>query len=146
MDRPRLDQMTFATKRLPATPDIVAPDGSDVRVLLATPRGSMAHFELAPGQASDAIRHVSVDELWFILAGSGEMWRRQDQREDTVALEAGICVSIPAGTHFQFRATGALPLQAVGVTMPPWPGPQEAVAVKGKWGSEDRGQKTEDRE
>jgi len=138
--------MTFATKRLPAIPDLVAPDGSDVRVLLATPRGSMAHFELAPGRASDAIRHRSVDELWFILAGGGEMWRRQDEREEIVALEAGICVSIPAGTHFQFRATGLAPLQAVGVTMPPWPGPQEAVPVTGKWGSEDRGQKTEDRD
>jgi mannose-6-phosphate isomerase-like protein (cupin superfamily) len=140
-----MDQMTFATKRLPATPDLVAPDGSDVRVLLATPRGSMAHFELAAGHASDAVRHRSVDELWFILSGSGEMWRRHDAREDIVALEPGVCVSIPAGTHFQFRASGAAPLQAVGVTMPPWPGPQEAVPVTGKWRSEDRRQKTEDR-
>lgn len=135
--------MTFATKRLPATPDIVAPDGSDVRVLLATARGSMAHFELAAGRASDAIRHAGVDELWFILSGSGEMWRRDNTREETVALEPGVCVSIPAGIHFQFRAGAAAPLQAVGVTMPPWPGPQEAVPVPGKWRSEDR-RKTED--
>lgn len=123
----------FDTRRLPADPDIVAPDGSDVRVLLRTGRGSMAHFELAPGRASDPIRHRSVDEIWFVLSGAGEMWRRQDDREEVVALEPGICVSIPVGTHFQFRATGAGPLAAVGVAMPPWPGADEAIPVPGKW-------------
>jgi mannose-6-phosphate isomerase-like protein (cupin superfamily) len=127
--------MRFETKRLPAVPDIVAPDGSDVRVLLKTARGGMAHFELAGGRASDAIFHRTVDEIWFVLSGRGEMWRRESGREDVVALEPGICVSIPMGTHFQFRATPGEPLAAVGVTMPPWPGPEEAVPVPGKWGT-----------
>ena len=52
--------MKFESRRLPALPDIVAPDGSDVRILLKTPRGSMAHFELAAGRASDPIRHRAV--------------------------------------------------------------------------------------
>lgn len=125
----------FDTRRLAADPDVVAPDGSDVRVLLCTGRGSMAHFELAPGRASDPIRHRSVDELWFVLSGRGEMWRRQDDREEVVALEPGICVSIPVGTHFQFRAADAGPLAAVGVAMPPWPGDGEAIPVPGKWNS-----------
>jgi len=63
----------FETKRLPLTPDVVAPDGSDVRVLARTERGSMAHFELAPGRASAAIRHRTVDEIWFVLSGRGEI-------------------------------------------------------------------------
>ena len=124
--------MDFETKKLPATPDIVAPDGSDVRVL-HTPRGGMAHFELARGRASDAIRHRSVDEIWFVLSGRGEMWRRDGAREEIVALEPGICVTIPVGTHFQFRASDGESLNAIGVTMPPWPGPDEAVTVPGKW-------------
>jgi mannose-6-phosphate isomerase-like protein (cupin superfamily) len=86
--------MDFDTRKLPATPDMVAPDGSDVRVLLHTPRGGMAHFELARGRASDAIRHRSVDEIWFVLSGRGEMWRRGSAREEVVALEAGVCVTI----------------------------------------------------
>ncbi len=131
--------MKFETRRLPAEPDVVAPDGSDVRVLLRTARGSMAHFELAAGRASDAIRHRSVDEIWFILAGSGEMWRKDGDGEDVVALDAGVCVTIPMGTHFQFRAGQGASLQAVGVTMPPWPGPEEAVAVAGKWPSRPAG-------
>ena len=125
--------MDFETRRLPAVPDIVAPDGSDVRVLLSTARGGMAHFELAGGCASEAVRHVTVDEIWFVLSGRGEMWRRGNGREEVVALEPGVCITIPVGTHFQFRASDGKALEAVGVTMPPWPGPSEAVRVPGKW-------------
>lgn len=125
--------MEFETKPLPALPDIVAPDGSDVRVLLGTSRGGMAHFELAGGCASVAIRHRTVDEIWFVLSGHGEMWRSWQERQDVVTLEPGICITIPVGTHFQFRAAHGESLKAVGVTMPPWPGPGEAIPVPGKW-------------
>jgi mannose-6-phosphate isomerase-like protein (cupin superfamily) len=123
----------FSTKRLPEAPDIVAPDGSDVRVLLRTGRGSMAHFELAAGRASDPIRHRSVDEIWYVLSGTGEMWRRSGNREEVAVLVPGTCVTVPVGTHFQFRAGPAQSLQAVGVTMPPWPGSEEAEPVTGIW-------------
>jgi len=125
----------FATKRLPQVPDVVAPDGSDVRVLARTGRGGMAHFELAPGRASDAIRHRTVDEIWYVLSGRGEIWRKQGDREEIIALEPGISLTIPVGTHFQFRTTGDEALEAVGVTMPPWPGDTEAVPVPGMWKS-----------
>jgi len=128
----------FATKRLPQAPDVVAPDGSDVRVLARTERGGMAHFELAPGRASDAIRHRTVDEIWFVLSGRGEIWRKQGDREEIVALEAGVSLTIPVGTHFQFRAAGDKALEAVGVTIPPWPGDAEAVPVRGHWVSAKR--------
>jgi len=119
--------------RLPAAPDVTAPDGSDVRVLLRLERGSMAHFELAPGRTSRAVAHRTVDEIWFVLGGTGEMWRKQDERSEIVRLEAGVCLSIPAGTHFQFRATGGESLAVLGITMPAWPGPNEAYAVEGEW-------------
>lgn len=125
--------MEHETKRLPLLPDIVAPDGSDVRVLLRTSRGSMAHFELAADRASDPICHRTVEEIWFVLSGRGEMWRRSGTIESVVPLEAGICVTIPLGTHFQFRALPGQALAAIGITMPPWPGPAEALAVRGKW-------------
>jgi mannose-6-phosphate isomerase-like protein (cupin superfamily) len=123
----------FETKRLPSMRDAVAPDGSDVRVLLQLTGGSMAHFELAPPQTSTAVTHRSVEEIWFVLAGRGEMWRRQGGREEIVPLDAGVCLTIPRGTHFQFRALGDSPLAAVGVTMPPWPGEGEAIVVPGPW-------------
>jgi len=129
----------FDTRRLPVNPDIVAPDGSDVRVLLRLEGGGMAHFELAPGKISDAIRHRTVNEIWFVLSGRGKIWRRQEEREEIVPLEPGVCVSIPVGTHFQFRAEDGEVLAAVGVTMPPWPGPEEAEPVAGIWSARPSG-------
>ncbi|HEY7648659.1 MAG TPA: cupin domain-containing protein [Methylomirabilota bacterium] len=123
----------FKTKRVPAARDAVAPDGSDVRVLLGLDAGGMAHFELGPGRTSTAVTHRTVEEIWFFLSGRGEMWRKQDGREEIVPVESGVCLTIPLGTHFQFRSLGPEPLAAVGVTMPPWPGEGEAVMVRGKW-------------
>lgn len=111
----------------------MAPDGSDVRVLLGLRGGGMAHFTLAPGETSTAVAHRTVEEIWFVLSGRGEMWRRDDRGEDVVPLESGVCVTIPLGAHFQFRSLGPEPLAAVAVTMPPWPGPGEAYAVDGRW-------------
>jgi mannose-6-phosphate isomerase-like protein (cupin superfamily) len=121
----------FATMRLPATPTEVAPDGSDVRVLLLGTAGGMAHFELGPGKTSKPFRHQTVEEIWYILGGRGQMWRQQDGRSEIVDLDAGTCISIPVGTHFQFRALGFEPLAAIGLTMPNWPGPEEAIPVDG---------------
>jgi len=123
----------FATQRLPRERTAVAPDGSDVRVLLGLAGGGMAHFELAAGATSRAVTHRSVEEIWWFLSGRGEMWRKQSGREEVVPVEAGVCLTIPLGTHFQFRALGTEPLRALGVTMPPWPGDGEAVPVPGKW-------------
>lgn len=123
----------FSSAKLPAQPTEHAPDGSEVRALLSLAGGSMAHFRLAAGAASKAVCHRSVDELWFVLAGQGEMWRRQGEREEVIELEPGLCLSVPAGTHFQFRARGSGALAAVAVTMPPWPGADEAVFVTGPW-------------
>jgi mannose-6-phosphate isomerase-like protein (cupin superfamily) len=93
----------------------------------------MAHFELAAGLVSRAVVHKTVEEIWFIVSGAGQMWRRHAEREETVDLEAGLCLTIPLGTSFQFRAAPSAPLQVVGVTMPPWPGADEAVLVEGPW-------------
>ena len=123
----------FATMRLPVGRTTVAPDGSDVRVLLGLKGGGMAHFQLAPGETSTAVTHRTVEEIWLFLSGRGEMWRRQGEREETVAVEPGVCLTIPLGTHFQFRSFGDQALGAVAVTMPPWPGEGEATVVEGKW-------------
>ncbi|MCD4811418.1 cupin domain-containing protein [bacterium] len=125
--------MDISTKRLPVARDHMAIDGSDVRILLGLKRGSMAHFELPPGQTSTAVAHRTVEEIWFFLTGRGEMWRKQNDQEEVVPVEPGVCLTIPLGTHFQFRSFGYEPLAVVGVTMPPWPGKGEAYEVKWKW-------------
>jgi mannose-6-phosphate isomerase-like protein (cupin superfamily) len=123
----------FETRTLPAEPDARAPDGADVRVLPRLAGGSMAHFALGPGRVSRAVTHRTVEEIWYVLGGRGEMWRRQGDRESVVPLEAGVSLTIPLGTHFQFRSLGPGPLTAVAITMPPWSGADEAVPVAGPW-------------
>jgi mannose-6-phosphate isomerase-like protein (cupin superfamily) len=123
----------FGQKRLGDSPDAIAPDGSEVRILAVLGRGSMAHFRLPPGGVSRAIRHASVEEVWFFVGGRGRMWRKDETGESTIEVHPGLSLDIPVGTHFQFRADGDEPLEAVGVTMPPWPGPDEAVFVEGAW-------------
>jgi len=123
----------FKTLHLPAERTVVAPDGSDVRVLLGLAGGGMAHFELAAGETATAVIHRTVEEIWFVISGRGEMWRKQGEHEETIALEPGVCLTIPLGTQFQFRASAAESVSAVAITMPPWPGDGEALAVVGPW-------------
>ena len=127
------EEHVFQTARLPAKPDAVAPDGSDVRVLAGVAGGSLAHFELAAGATSIAVVHRTVDEVWYFLGGRGEMWRKSGEQEEVVEVSPDVCVTIPFGTRFQFRAFGDGPLAAIGVTIPPWPGEGEATPVAGPW-------------
>ena len=119
---------------LPEHPDVLAPDGSEVRILLARAGGSMAHFRLPPHQTSHPVRHRSVEEIWFILTGTGEMWQSDGVAETIIPLRPNLCLTIPARTAFQFRNTDE-PLSAVAITMPPWPenAEDEATVVPGAW-------------
>jgi mannose-6-phosphate isomerase-like protein (cupin superfamily)/predicted nucleotidyltransferase len=125
--------MGFETRRRAAAPDATAPDGAEVRILCATGRGSMAVFSLAAGKVSKAVAHRTVEEIWYFTRGAGRMWRRSGDREEVTDIGAGVSLSIPVGTHFQFRCDGGEPLEAVAVTMPPWPGDGEAYLVAGRW-------------
>lgn len=121
------------TRHLPDRLDVLAPDGSEIRLLVRTTRGSMVHCTLPPGKATLAVRHRTVEEVWYGLEGEGEVWRKQGEDEQVVALRPGVSLSIPVGVHFQFLATGTTPLKFLIVTMPPWPGEQEAERVEDYW-------------
>ena len=127
------DLRDFATLRLPVEGDMFATDGSLVRILLRLQCGAMAHFELSAGQTSHAVTHKTVDEIWFFLSGQGQMWRKIGDHEEVSDVGAGVCLTIPLGTHFQWRSTGDEPLAAIGVNIPPWPGEGEAQIVTGIW-------------
>ena len=123
----------FITRQLAEQPDAIAPDGSEVRLLAASQLGSMAQFSLPAGKISIAVCHHTVEELWYFTSGSGRLWRKTNDAEETIEVQPGVSISILAGTHFQFRCDGPEPLQALSVTMPPWPGMDEAYAVTGIW-------------
>jgi mannose-6-phosphate isomerase-like protein (cupin superfamily) len=93
----------------------------------------MAVFRLQPKAVSRAVGHRTVEEIWYFTGGTGRLWRKLGDREEIVEVAAGVSITIPTGTHFQFRCDGAEALEAVAVTMPPWPGGDEAYAVPGKW-------------
>ncbi len=126
-------QVVFSTVQLPDVADVMAPDGSEVRLLCQTSRSSMAHFALAPGGISKAVAHHSVEEIWFVLAGVGRMWRRLGEHAEIVEVSQGTSLVIPVGAHFQFRNDGDKTFAAVATTMPPWPGAGEAYFVDGVW-------------
>ena len=104
-----LDLSEFKTSKLPTRPSELAPDGSAVRPLLGLPGGSMAHFELPAAETSRAVAHRTVGELWFVLSGRGELWRKRGTREEVVVLEPGDasrCLKVPT---FSFAPHPARP-------------------------------------
>lgn len=120
-------------KRLAADYDTLAPDGSEIRLLSSTGRGSMVHCTLNPGEVSLPVAHRTVEEVWYFLEGTGQVWRRSGDEERVVDVAPGGSLSIPVGAHFQFRTTGDGPLRFLIVTIPPWPGEDEAYRVPGRW-------------
>jgi len=121
------------TQEIGAATRVTAPDGSTVSILCASARGSMISFALPPGAVSRAVAHKTVEEIWYVVAGQGRLWRRSDGAEEIVDLAPGLSLTIPVGAQFQFRNDGDAPLQIVAVTMPPWPGESEAYAAIGAW-------------
>lgn len=124
----------FETVALGDAMTVTAPDGSRVDILARCGAGSMARFSLEAGAVSKAVRHRTVEELWYITAGAGEMWRSTPDGEGEITgLVPGVSLAIAPGTSFQFRSVGPATLEAIGVTMPPWPGMEEADFVTGTW-------------
>ncbi len=121
------------TRWLPEMYDVIAPDGSEICLLATVSRGSMVHCRLPAGAVSRPIAHRTVEELWYVLAGQGQMWRCHDGQESVIELGPGCSLNTPLGASFQFRNTGESPLEIVIVTMPPWPGEDEAIPRAGHW-------------
>jgi mannose-6-phosphate isomerase-like protein (cupin superfamily) len=86
-----------------------------------------------PGQVNRAAVHATVSEFWHVLAGEGEIWRRDGSAEETTALTRGVTIDLRVGTAFQYRCTGDEPLQFLCISMPPWPGDDEATFIDGPW-------------
>lgn len=126
---------TWATVQLPKDNDYLAPDHSEIRLLPDVNGGGMSHCTLPVDSVSRAVYHKTVDEIWYFISGSGEVWRKDGQEEAVDLVSPGTCLSIPCGTRFQFRNTGSEPLCFVIATIPGWPGADEAVPTDGPWSS-----------
>jgi mannose-6-phosphate isomerase-like protein (cupin superfamily) len=127
----------FKTKQLADGYDYLAPDCSEIRLLPEMRGVGLAHCTLHPGKTTHAVAHRTVEEIWYCLSGEGEIWCKLDDAEYISNLRPYISVTIPTGANFQFRNTGSESLCLLIVTMPPWPGPEEAVKVVNYWASDD---------
>ena len=123
----------WVTVQLPKNYDYLAPDASEIRLLSQCNGGGMAHCTLPPGGVSRAVYHRTVDEIWYFINGSGQVWRKKGKLENVDPVGVGTSLNILCGTSFQFRNTGTEPLCFVIATIPPWPGPEEAAYTNGYW-------------
>jgi mannose-6-phosphate isomerase-like protein (cupin superfamily) len=126
-------------------PDTTAPDGSEIRFLIDhrhhTQGASVVEVTLPPGQVSRPVWHQTVEEVWYILEGSGQVWRCPPNADpstvEAISVKPGDALTIPTGWRFQFSS---LPIETEGsiqpkplpgslrflcVTIPPWPGSDE---------------------
>lgn len=101
--------------------------------MAADAAASMAQFVLPPGQVSSAVVHRTVTEYWYVISGHGTLWRRLDDDSTETRLAAGLSLTLPVGTAFQFRNDANADLRILGLTTPPWPGADEATPVPGAW-------------
>ena len=102
--------MQFETKRAAAMPDAIAPDGSEVRILCGLKSRRSGAVFLPPGVIAKAVAHRSVEELWYVVAGRGRMWRKLGAQEEIVDLDAGCLAQRPDRHVFPIplrRAEGA---------------------------------------
>lgn len=115
-------------------PDATAPDGSEIRLLIddrhAARRASLVEVTLPAAQVSLPVWHRTVEEIWYILEGSGQVWRcpPTSRPEDVPPLPVspGDALTIPTGWRFQFSTGPDASLRFLCYTSPPWPGSDEA--------------------
>lgn len=127
---------TFETSRLPETFAEVAQDGSRYDGLLGTANGWLSDCSLPPGATTRAVRHRAHDEIWFVRAGRAQVWRALAGRQEIIDADVGTCLTIPAGTAFQFRTMGDQPFRFLILQAPPWPDESHQLAfayVDGPW-------------
>ena len=118
-------------------PDATAPDGSEIRLLAdkrdSATKSSMVEVTLPTGQVSRPVYHRTVEEIWYILEGEGQVWRCPPEAAASAppqAVSPGDALVIPTGWRFQFAAGPNAPLRFLCHTTPPWPGEDEAVPAE----------------
>lgn len=113
-------------------PDVVAPDGSAIRVLMDRTRNaarlSLAEATVAPGERTLCVSHRTIEEVWYILRGAGTFHQTApDGTRTQAAVTAGDTVLIPAGHRFWGDNPGSGELIFLCCDAPGWPGAEEAT-------------------
>ena len=84
---------SIETRNLAQAAAEVAPDGLQIHRLLPLRGGGRAHCTLHAGETSRAMRHRSVEEIWFVLQGRGQLWRKRGAAKQVVMVEHPACLA-----------------------------------------------------
>ena len=109
--------------------DHLSPAGAEIRLLMHSLSADLVHCTLKKGAISKGVTHKTVSEFWYILSGTGALWRKDHHAEYFNQLRAGIVVDIPIGVQFQYRCDPDEDLVFLCYTDPPWPGPEESSYI-----------------
>ncbi len=99
--------MTPIHTHLDDVPVYITKDGSSIRELMhpalhGNVRQSLAEARVPPGGSTLLHRHHESEEIYFILAGSGQMTLGDEE----FAIRPGDTLLIPPGTLHRLRNTG----------------------------------------
>ncbi|MBV9851461.1 MAG: cupin domain-containing protein [Armatimonadetes bacterium] len=114
-------------------PDVIAPDGAEIRVLVDQARGatrlSLAEALVKPGERTACVSHRTIEEAWYIVAGMGRFHRLSPDGsgEEAAEVRPGDALLIPTGYRFWVENTGDNDLIFLCCDAPAWPGHDEAI-------------------
>lgn len=120
--------ISFAGERTTDT----APDGSYLYYLPRCSHGNMTKCIFPAGMISNAVQHKTIEEIWYVLSGTAQLWLSCEEK--IITLTADDALTIPVGVGFQINnAHSTKDFVVIITTMPPWPGDDEAMMIKGYW-------------
>ena len=99
-------------KNIDNVPAFTTKDGSEIRELLAYRNSCIANQSLAEarlpvGATTTRHRHPKTEEIYYILAGRGQM----QIGDETQPVVPGDAIAIPPGASHQITTTGGEPLK-----------------------------------
>ena len=116
----------------PPHPDARSPAGAEIRYLIEGEAGGMIHSTVPAGQVNRAAVHATVERVLGCLTGQGQLWRGDRTGEDDIAEGRGFHRH-PSRDRTPVSLRRTDPLLFLCITMPPWPGDQEATIIEGPW-------------
>ena len=90
----------YESNRVSDSYDVLAPDGSEIRLLHQLGGVSVVHCRLPLGAVTIPVRHRTVEEVWYFLAGKGQVWRKQGRARAGAGCGAGHELDDSAGHGF----------------------------------------------
>jgi mannose-6-phosphate isomerase-like protein (cupin superfamily) len=94
-------------KQLGQEYDYLTPDGSEIRLLSAVRGGGLAHCRLPPAGVSQPVVQKIVEEIWYFISGTGQVWRKLGDFERVVDVRSEMSVTLDAAKVAMIRAAAS---------------------------------------